>query len=350
MRTIILTGRRVGETDLGTIIGGVMRIADPAWLALGLLAVLPWIWGRRRARVAWPTLDGFGASPSRFASFARALPWLLRGSAIVFLAVAVARPRSPRGFIRVAGRGVAIIALVDRSSSMNAVDFPSPEGPISRLEAAKSTLARFVRARSDDLVGIVEFANYPDLDAPPTLDQWALLGAIGAIRPAGALDDGTNLGDAIARGLGAIRGAPTRKKVLILLTDGRNAPAVPKPVDPEAAAKLARELGVTLHTIAVGQPSAPNPTDPKTPGPESDGPDLALLARLAELGGGRSFEAADAEALGRVFDEVDALEKSPVSGTVRVLYRERFAPWASAALGLLALDLVVGSGRFRRLP
>jgi Ca-activated chloride channel homolog len=336
-----------------------MRLAETAWLALLLLVFLPGLWGRRRPRIAWPSLEGFGARRSKRAAFFRALPWLVKGAALACLAVAMARPQSPGGRIRVAGRGVAIVALIDRSSSMKAVDFPAEGGPISRLDAAKATLARFVRARDDDLMGLIKFANYPDVDAAPTLDQAFLLDAVRSIRPAGQVDDGTNLGDAIAQGLGAIRNAPTRRKVLILVTDGRNAPAVARPVDPVVAASLARELGVTLHTIAIGRPPEANAGEvPKKPGgprpdnpeTEGEGPDFALLARLAEVGGGRAFVAADADTLDRVFAEIDALEKSPVAGMVRTIYRERYAPWAAAALGLLAIDLVLASGRFRRLP
>ena len=335
-----------------------MRLAEPAWLFLLLLAFLPWAWGRRGPRISWPALEGFGKGGSVLAGLWRSWPWVVEGAAIACLAVAMARPQSPGGRIRVAGRGVAIVALVDRSSSMKAVDFPVGGGPISRLEAARATLARFVRAREDDLVGIVKFANYPDLDAAPTLDQSFLIEAIRAIRPAGQVDDGTNMGDAIVLGLGAIREAPTRRRVLILLTDGRNAPAVPKPVDPVVAAGLARELGVTLHTIAIGRPPEPKAgagADAKAPLPvepdeEAEGPDLALLGRLAEVGGGRAFVATDSDALEGIFREIDALERSPVVGTVRTIYRERYAPWAAASLVLLAVDLAWVSGRFRRLP
>ena len=331
-----------------------MRLGEPAWLGLILLAFLPWAWGRRRLRISWPTLEGFGPGRSFRAGFFRAFPWVLKGVAIACLAVAMARPQSPGGRVRVAGRGVAIVALIDRSSSMKAVDFPSASGPISRLEAAKGTLSRFIQARDDDLVGLVKFANYPDLDVPPTLDQSSLLEAVRSIKPAGQVDDGTNMGDAIAFGLGLIRDAPTRRKVLILVTDGRNAPSVPRPVDPLDAARLARELGVRLYTIAIGRPPEPKPVEPSKPkldvDPELEGPDVALLASLAEEGGGRAFVATDADALEGIFREIDALEKSPVAGTVRTLYREEYAPWAAAALALLAFDLVWVSGRFRRLP
>ena len=99
------------------------------------------------------------------------------------------------------------MAVLDRSSSMKTNDFPSEGKTISRLVAARKTLAGFIAGRSDDLVGLVAFARYPDLVAAPTLDQGFLLDAVRSIRPAGSADDGTNLGDAMAWALGAIRDA-----------------------------------------------------------------------------------------------------------------------------------------------
>src|SRR4029079_14201107 len=117
----------------------------------------------------------------------------------------------------------------------------------------KTTFTRFVEGRPDDLIGLVAFANYPDLLWPPALDHARLNEAVRALRSARPGDDGTNIGDAIALGLDALLEAPPKKKVLVLLTDGNNEPAVPQPLDPEQAAVLARDLGVTLHTIAIGR-------------------------------------------------------------------------------------------------
>ncbi len=142
--------------------------------------------------------------------------------------------------------------------------------------------------------------------------------------------------------------------MLILLTDGRNSPAVPHPLDPEHAAALARDLGVTLHTIAVGQERGIVRTvDSVTRLPgrrQVDGPDLTLLERIATTGGGRAFVAGDARALDQVFQTIDALEKSPVRGTIWTRYREWYAPWVGLAIALLALDRLVSAGRLRRLP
>jgi Ca-activated chloride channel family protein len=326
-----------------------LRLAQPFWLILLALAPVPWLLAWRRGRIAWPTLDGFhrvgwgGRLSSRVKG---GVPFLLRGLAIGCVAVALARPQTVAGRTRIAGQGVAIVVALDQSSSMTRADFPAGprQPPLTRLDAAKQTLTQFVAGRSDDLVGLVVFANYPDLACPPTLDHGFLVDTVRSVRSARPGDDGTNLGDAIVWSLAALRDAAPPKKVLILLTDGRNQPAVPRPTDPIEAARLARSLSVTLHTIAVGP--APTPGAAADP----DGPDLPALDALAKAGGGRPFVAADANALGRVFAEIDALEKSPVRGEVRTRYREQYAPWAAAALGLLVLDRLLAAGRLRRLP
>src|SRR5438552_2199301 len=90
----------------------------------------------------------------------------LEGARGVRLAEAGARPQSVGGQTRVAGRGVAIVVALDRSSSMTA-----RVGATTRLDAARRTFARFVRGRPDDLIGLVAFANLPDLACPPTLNH-----------------------------------------------------------------------------------------------------------------------------------------------------------------------------------
>jgi Ca-activated chloride channel family protein len=268
------------------------------------------------------------------------------------------------GQTRVAGRGVAIAVALDHSSSMNTVDFPADQPEvegrteIARLDAARQTLVRFVEGRPDDLIGLVVFANDPDTACPPTLDHGFLVEQARAVRPAERGEDGTNIGDAIAWALDALRAAAPPKKVLILLTDGRNSPARglgAAPMEPEAAAVLARELGITLHTIAVGKAGGLVRTvEPVTQldrvAGEVEGPDHALLERLARIGRGRAFVAADAATLGAVFRTIDALEKSPIRGVVRTRYREEYAPWVALALGCLVLDRILAAGRFRRLP
>lgn len=330
-----------------------MRLSQPFWLILLVLVPLPWLLSRSRPRIVWPTLDGFRSVGRRGAGLKAMLPFVIRGLAIACIAVALARPQRVAGRTRIAGQGVAIVVALDQSSSMNAADFPE-EGalpPIARRDAARRTLARFVAGRPDDLIGLVVFANYPDLACPPTLDHEFLLDAVRSVRSARPGDDGTNLGDAIVWAIEALRASAPKKKVLVLLTDGRNSPAVPRPTDPLKAATIARELGITLHTIAIGSAGGlVTGVEPRTGlevTTEMEGPDLPYLESLAKAGGGQAFHAANAGTLDRVFATIDVLEKSPVRGEVRTRYREDYAPWAAAALGLLLFDRLASP---RRLP
>ena len=333
-----------------------MQFAQPAWLWIMVLLPLPWLLERPRPRIAWPGFEGFPRRRRSGWVWLRALPAWLRGLAIVGLALAMARPQTVGGVTRIAGQGVAIVVVLDQSSSMKAVDFPSDRGTrmISRLEAAKKTFTQFVEGRPDDLIGVVAFANYPDPVCPPTLDHAFLVEAVSALNPARPGDDGTNIGDAIALSLDGLLDAPPRKKVLVLLTDGNNEPAVPRPLDPVQAATLARDLGVTLHTIAIGRAGGIlHGVDPKTQQPamaEVAGPNLPLLKQLAELTGGSDFVASDADALAAVFKRIDEMEKSPIRGRILTRYDEHYALWAALALGLLLLDRLLAQGRLRRLP
>lgn len=332
-----------------------MRFAEPAWLILLLLAPLPWFWERARPRMTWPSLASFASAPRARAGWPRLVSPLLRFLALAFLAIALARPQTVGGQVRNAARGVAIVAALDQSTSMTVADFPSPTGTnLTRLEAAKKTFEQFVLRRPDDLIGLVAFANYPDHTCPPTLDHQFLLNSVRSLRSAKVGDDGTNLGDALVWSLDALRRVSPKKKVLILLTDGQNQPAVPKPADPEKAAVLARRFGITLHTIAIGKGGGivreRDPTTGLEIPAEVKGPDFALLRRLAEIGEGRAFEATDARSLDEVFHAIDALEKSPVQATFQTRYREWYAPWVAAALAMLVLDRLLSGGPLRRLP
>ncbi len=333
------------------------QFAHPGWFWLMILVPLPLLLDRRRPRIGWPSFEGFGPRGRPGWTWLRGLPPLLRGLAIAALAVALARPRTVGGETRIVGQGVAIVIVLDQSASMKTVDFPAEHGSrtISRLDAARATVTRFVEGRPDDLIGLVAFANLPDLVCPPTLDHSSLIALAAAIRPARADNSGTNIGDAIVEGLGSLLESSPGRKVLVLLTDGNNQPALPRFMPPEAAATLARDLGVTLHTIAIGRPGGIyRGVDPGTRQPsmaEVSGPNTALLETMARTTSGGTFHVADdADTLAGVFRQIDRLEKSEVRGQILTRYDEHYAPWAALSLALLALDRLLAQGRLRRLP
>ena len=334
-----------------------MQFAHPGWLWLLVLIPCLWLLERARPRILWPSFAGFppGQRCARGGCCCGGCPHAARaGDRRPGRGAGAAADRRRRDPDRRAGRG-------DRRGARPELEHEGgrlPRGPrhrrISRLEAAKATFARFVEGRPDDLIGLVVFANYPDLTCPPTLDHRFLVENAAAIRPARPGDDGTNIGDAIAVALEALRKTTPSKKVLVLLTDGNNEPAVPHPLDPEQAATLARDLGVTCTRSPSGRPGGiVRGTDPDTKLPvmaEVEGPNLALLERLATITGGRSFVATDADALDEVFQTISTLEKSPIKGEIRTRYDEHFAPWAGLALALLLIDRLLVAGPLRRLP
>ena len=145
-----------------------MQFAHPGWFWLMVLVPLPWLLDRWRPRIAWPSFEGFAARQRPGWVWLRWLPSALRGLAIAALAVALARPQTVGGVTRIAGQGRG-----DRRRARPELEHEDGGFPgrprtrtISRLEAAKATFAQFVEGRPDDLIGLVVFANYPDLAVP----------------------------------------------------------------------------------------------------------------------------------------------------------------------------------------
>ncbi len=111
---------------------------------------------------------------------------------------------------------------------------------------------------------------------------------------------------------------------------------------------------MTVHTVGIGQAGILRGTHELTglnvAVGETGGPNLNLLGAMVREGGGRMFVATDADALTSIFRAIDALERSPVQGTIRTRYREWYPPFLAAAILLLALDRLLANGRLRRLP
>lgn len=320
-----------------------------------LLVPTPWLWGFFRGRIGWSSVGLFPKSRITTGTLFAWAPNVLQAAAIGALAIALARPQTVGGRTYIKARGVTIVVALDRSSSMKTSDVATPQGPISRIEAARRAFVRFVVGRPDDLIGLVSFANYPDTTCPPTLDHKVLLESIEALKTARAGDDGTTLGDAIAWALHVARDTSPQKKVVVLITDGHDSPGVSNPLDPIDAASLAARLGITVHTIAIGPASGvERRRQADTAGldliRETEGPDIALLEKIAIAGGGRAFVATDSAALDLIFQALDSLEKSPLTGKIEIRYKEHYQAWILAAIAALTLERIVVAGRLRRLP
>src|SRR5262245_61589745 len=317
-----------------------------------LLLVLLILWWRRRLTARRPS--GEYSDVSQLSAVGKRRRWLgelpavLRTLALAAWIIAAAGPELGSSTSETTREGIAIVLAVDVSSSMLAEDF----APQNRLDVAKERSAAFVQGRKDDRIALVTFAGEALTRVPITVDYEVLDQAIRDIR-IGELEDGTAIGTAIATSANRLRRAPGASKVISLLTDGVNNRGR---VDPMTAASAAAELGVKIYTIGIGtQGEARLPI-----GRSPEGQlryemmpvqiDEDLLRDVSATTGGRYFRATDSEALRRIFDQIDQLEKAPVHVTVYTERDEWYRVPLLVGLGALALELIIAASVVVRVP
>jgi Ca-activated chloride channel family protein len=328
-----------------------MNFARP--LLLLLLAGLP-LWWWLRSRAGRPA-----ANYSDVRQLARVggnrkwvaeLPRTLRSLTLVCWIFAAAGPEIDLSETKVTTEGIAIVLAVDVSSSMLAEDF----APSNRLDVAKAQSIEFIGARPDDRVGLVAFAAEALTRIPITVDHAVLLRSVSELTvQVGGLEDGTAIGTALATAANRLRKAPGASKVIVLMTDGENNRGR---IDPRTAAEAAAAIGIKVYTIGVG-------TEGEARMPIGRGAsgtlryqtlpvriDEALLQEVSETTGGRYFRATDADALKRVFQQIDQLEKSEVTITSYTQIDEQYQVPILLGLTFLAMELLIASTIVVRVP
>jgi len=315
--------------------------ADPLFL-LALLA-LPLVVSRHHRRDRHGALTASRLPARNGATWRLHLPFYLRATAFAALVIALARPQLGYSWEQSTTDGIDIQIALDLSGSMAARDFQ----PNNRLAVAKRVVRDFIARRPGDRIGLTTFAGTALTRSPLTSDHAMLDELVAALDP--SLEaDGTAIGVALADACARLRSSAAKSKVVILVTDGVNNAGE---IDPVSAAAIAEGLGIKVYTVGVGRNgTAPVPMrvrDPVT-GDESVQTvsmqvevDEELLRRIAARTGGRFYRATDADALARVFADIDRLERTPMHVKRYVRYKEAFAPFAWTALGLLVLPLLL---------
>lgn len=309
---------------------------------LWLLVLIPWIawllFRRRTTPVEFSSTQTLVHLPKTWRQRLAWLPSAMFLAAIMLLILAMARPQEGRKQTISESEGIAIEMLVDRSGSMQAMDFQIDGQHVDRLTAIKNVAGKFVmgsdqlEGRFSDLIGLITFAGNADGVTPPTLDHAFLVAQLNDSQiVTQRSEDGTAIGDAIGlaveklTALDQSRGRDVKSKVAILLTDGENNAG---DVDPIQAAELAATLGVKIYTIGVGtKGQAPVPvTDPFSGRRVMRWMDVNIdeetLTKVADLTGGKYFRATDTESLGDIYKAIDQLEKSEIEEKQYVDYRE----------------------------
>ncbi|RYZ24338.1 MAG: VWA domain-containing protein [Chitinophagaceae bacterium] len=311
---------------------------------LGLLPVLAYLWvrGQRARRTAFQV-----STAALFTVRSARQRWLfllplLRLLAAALLIVALARPQISDVQKKNQGEGIAIVLCIDVSGSMMTPDFVP-----NRLAVAKEVAGDFVKARQVDQIGLVVFSGESFTQAPISTDYESLLEQIRSIR-SDMLQPGTLIGEGLATSVARLADVPSKSKVVVLLTDGREEAPPTRIIDPETALGIARAKGVKVYTIGMASDRFAAYTESGAKGNVQV--DERLLQRIAQSTGGAYFRAKDKGGLQGVYARINQLERSNVQVVTKTRYHEEFHWFVAAAALFLLLELLLRYTLFRTLP
>lgn len=228
----------------------------------------------------------------------RHVPPLLILLALAVLVLALARPQRT---VAAPQRAATVMMVTDISGSMNATDV-QPD----RLTAAVAAAQRLTDELPEPFrLGLVTFADFAEVQAPPTTDRAAIRAALDRLQAIG----GTAMAVGLERALEIARtpvpderGTGTRRlpAVIVLLSDGKDTQSTFSPLD---VAREAGRHGVPIYAIALGTPTGEVEVQGqfgitqriRVP------PDTETLREIARLTGGRYFAAPDAARLESIY-------------------------------------------------
>lgn len=290
--------------------------------------------------------------PRSLRGYLSPLPMVLKGVALLFLIIALARPQEADTKIRRSVEGIDIMIVLDISDSMLIEDMQ----PVNRLEAAKSIIVNFIKGRTSDRIGLVVFAGEAYTRVPLTLDYPLLIQNVKDVKISRNIKMGTAIGVGLATGVSRMKESTAKSRVVIFLTDGENNSGT---VDPETALQMAIDNDLKIYSIGVGRDGdAQLPVyvqdafgnQIKQYRPMHSKVNEPLLRGFAERTGGRFWRANTDRELSEVFKAIDSLEKTKIDESKFTRYTEHFQRPLRFSLAFYLLALVLGRTFLRRNP
>jgi Ca-activated chloride channel family protein len=267
--------------------------------------------------------------------------------AILFLILALTRPRWGYQWKNLHQRGVDVIVALDVSSSMLAEDIKP-----NRLERAKRKISDLLDMMEGDRIGLVAFAGTSFVQCPLTLDYGAARLFLSAIDTQLIPIQGTALGNAIKTSVKAFRSQEKKSKALILITDGEDQTGKAL-----SAAKSASDQGVKIYTIGIGgEIGAPLPNPSGTGGFRKNQQGEVILSKLDETTlqqialetGGTYVRSVTGDIdLNTIYkDEIKKnIEKKELKSERRKIWQERFQWFIFIALIFLVAETYLSEKR-----
>lgn len=247
----------------------------------------------------------------------------------ILFVVALARPQFVEPPIQKIQPGRDLMLALDISQSMETPDFRQPDGKkMRRVDGVKQVVADFVRKRKNDRVGLIVFGQAAYPVAPFTLDHEASLKIL-AQTDAGMAGPQTMIGDAIGLAIKQFDASDADQRLMILLTDGNDTGSR---MPPRKAAEIAKQKGITIHVVGVG--------DPKATG--EDKVDFAALGAIAKATGGQVFHGENIADLAKAYALLDQITPQNFKTLSYQPKRELFVwPLGAAMVTLVAYHLLM---------
>lgn len=259
----------------------------------------------------------------------------------VFVVFGVAGPQFGSKLVKAERKGVELVIALDISNSMMSTDIKP-----NRLEKAKRAIDRLIQKLGEDKLGLVVFAGEAYTQLPITTDYSSARLFLSGINPSIIAVQGTDIGSAIDLSLKSFTSNTKTSKAIILITDGEN-----HEQDALEAARRAKEMGVTIHTIGMGSPQgAPIPIAGRAGQYHRDRSGNIVVSHLDETGlkkiaatGSGIYVRANNTRLGLniLMKEISKMDKTKMKSKVYSDYIERFQYFIAFALLLLLVDMLV---------
>lgn len=333
-----------------------MRFADPYLLILLLIVPFLFIFVSKGASFRFSSLTKIKglrrieALGKGSFSFIKYLPVILRALAIILIVLAIARPQAGKKQMEIISEGVDIILTLDTSGSMDAMDFTIDGDRVTRLDAVKDVVAKFIEKRPGDRIGMVVFGDEAFTQAPLTLDHELLLTLLKELH-IGMAGNATAVGSAMGVSINRIKDLKAKSKIVILLTDGRNNAGQ---LAPSVAAEIAKAYNIKIYTIGVGS-NAPAPfmvdtVFGKKVVYERVDLDEETLKMIADTTNAKYFRATDTKKLETIYSEIDKMEKTEAKVKEYMNYNELFFWFLVPGILILLVEIILTRTRFMKIP
>ena len=233
------------------------------------------------------------------------LSWFL---VILLLSIALATPLKKSDVEIKNDKGYEIALIMDASGSMR---------EFNKFGITKDIVTQFLKQRKHDKIGLTIFADFAYVAVPLTYDKKSMIRLLKRIDVGVAGVNKTALYEALFLSANLFKDSKSKNKIAILLTDGMdNTNSVPLDV----AIKTVKKYGIKVYTIGIGNVGEYDPR---------------VLKKIAKESGGKFFQATNTDALKRIYQTINKLEKSEIKATKYV--KKKYYIEYPLTLGLLIL-------------